>query len=82
MVMSFTINYCDIELEEYWQIPVNKLLKCAQGMLGVSDMITKLTLPILLINNNTGQLVPMSTRTHVNSYPCQLVPISARTHVN
>ena len=28
---------------------------------------------------NTGQLVPMSTRTHVNSYPCQLVPISTRT---
>ena len=50
MVMSFTIKYCDIELEDYWQIPVNKLEKCAQGMLGVLDMITKLTLPILLIN--------------------------------
>ena len=51
MVMLFTIKYCDIELEDYyWQIPVNKLSKCAQGMLGVLDMITKLNLPILLIN--------------------------------
>ena len=48
--MSFTIKYCDIELEDYWQIPVNKLCKCAEGMLGVLDMITKLTLPILLTN--------------------------------
>ena len=38
------------ELEDYWQIPVNKLWKYAQAMLGVLDMITKLTLPILLIN--------------------------------
>ena len=43
------MKYCDIELEDYWQIPV-KLWKCAQGMLGVLDMITKLTLRILLIN--------------------------------
>ena len=50
MVMSFTIKYCDIELEDYWQIPVNKLWKYAQGMLGVLNVITKLTLPILLIN--------------------------------
>ena len=48
--MLFTINYRDIELEDYWQIPINKPFKCAQGMLGVLDMITKLTLPILLIN--------------------------------
>ena len=26
--------------------------------------------------SNTGRLVPMSTRTHVNSYPCQLVPLT------
>ena len=50
MVMSFTIKYCDIELEDYWQITVNKLIKCAQGMLGVLDMITELTSTILLIN--------------------------------
>ena len=31
------------------------------------------------VDVNTGQLVPMSTRTHVNSYPCQLVPMSTRT---
>ena len=46
--MSFTIKYCDIEFEDCWQISVNKLWKCAQGMLGVLDMITKLILPILL----------------------------------
>ena len=32
-----------------------------------------------IITGITGQLVPMSTRTHVNSYPCQLVPMSTRT---
>ena len=35
-----------------------------------------------VLSANTGQLVPMSTRTLVNSYPCQLVPMSTRTHVN
>ena len=50
--MSFTIKYCDIEFEDYWQIPVNKLWKCAQGMLGVLDMITKLTLSKLLTSFN------------------------------
>ena len=50
MVMSFTIIYCDIELEHYLQILVNKHGKLAQGMLGVLDMITKITFPTLLIN--------------------------------
>ena len=48
-MMQFTIKNYDIELEHYLQIPVNKLSKCAHGMLGVLEMITKLTLPIFLI---------------------------------
>ena len=36
MVISFTIEYCDIELEHYVQMLVNKLLT----MLGILDMIT------------------------------------------
>ena len=35
MVMSFTIRYCDIELEHHLQILVNKYEKFAQDMLGV-----------------------------------------------
>ena len=50
MVMSFTIRYCDIELEHYLQILVNKYEKFAQGMLRVLDMIPQITFPILLIN--------------------------------
>ena len=34
MVMSFTIRYCDIELEHYLQILVNKYEKFAQGIAG------------------------------------------------
>ena len=39
-----------IELEHYLQILVNKRGKFVQGMLGVSDIITVITFPILLIN--------------------------------
>ena len=35
IAMSFTIIFCDIELEHYLQILVNKHLKHTQGMLGV-----------------------------------------------
>ena len=37
MVMSFTIRSCDIELEHYLQILVNKYGKFAQDMLRVYD---------------------------------------------
>ena len=48
--MPFTIICCDIELKHYLQILVNKHEKNAQVMLGVLDMLTKITFPILLIN--------------------------------
>ena len=37
--------YCDIKLEHYLQILVNKHGKLAQGMLGVLAMITKIIFP-------------------------------------
>ena len=48
MVMSFTITYCDIELEQYLQIPVNKYRKFAQGMLGFLEIIFLISFPIFL----------------------------------
>ena len=45
MVLSFTIRYCDIDLENHLKILVNKLGKFALGMLGVVYMIPQLILP-------------------------------------
>ena len=46
----YTKIYCDIELDDYLQILVNKHGKLGESMLGVLDIITKFTFPALLIN--------------------------------